>query len=229
MSAPSAAIGTGFYTAGDAARLLGIPVRSIRRWLGGYSYKHDAEHVQVPPLWKPQLQTDDDTLELGFRDLIELRFVKEFISAGLAVQTIRRCLIHAQECVGASHPFSTQRFLTDGRTIFLNSVSPDDQETLLDLRQKQYVLKSVIERTFKDLDIEEGSVTRWRPFKGKPSIIIDPDLVFGQPTTAHYNIPTITLAQAVKAEGSEKLVSDLYEVPVQVVRDAVAYEEQLAA
>jgi hypothetical protein len=49
MSAPSAAIGTGFYTAGDAARLLGIPVRSIRRWLGGYSYKHGAEHVQVPP------------------------------------------------------------------------------------------------------------------------------------------------------------------------------------
>jgi uncharacterized protein (DUF433 family) len=222
-------LGIGFYSANEAARLLDTPVRNVRRWLGGYSYKQGDDVFHVEPLWTPQLPRHDDGIELGFRDLIELRFVKEFINAGLGLKTIRHCLNYARECVNDEHPFSTHRFQTDGRTIFLESATAAGDATLLDLKDKQYTITAVIERTFKDLDIEEDSVKRWRPYKGKSSIIIDPSLVFGQPTTATYNVPTITLAQAVSAEGSEKAVSLLYEVPISVVRDAVAFEEMLAA
>ncbi|CAN7571942.1 hypothetical protein [Neorhizobium sp. LjRoot104] len=222
-------VGIGFYSASEAARLLDAPVRNIRRWLGGYNYRHKGETFHVEPLWAPQLPRHDDHIELGFRDLIELRFVQEFIKAGLGLKTIRHCLDYAKECVKDERPFSTRRFQTDGRTIFLESATASGDETLLDLKQKQYTIKAVIERTFKDLDIENDAVSRWRPYKGKSSIIIDPSLVFGQPTTAIYNVPTIALAQAVTAEGSEKAVSQLYEVPLSVVRDAVAFEEMLAA
>jgi uncharacterized protein (DUF433 family) len=224
-----ALLGIGFYSANEAARLLDTPVRNVRRWLGGYSYKQGNDVFHVEPLWTPQLPTHDHNIELGFRDLIELRFVKEFIKVGLGLKTVRHCLDYARECVNDEHPFSTRRFQTDGRTIFLESATVAGDPTLLDLKDKQYTIKAVIERTFKDLDIEEDSVKRWRPYKGKSSIIIDPSLVFGQPTTAIYNVPTIALAQAVAAEGSEKAVSLLYEVPISVVRDAVAFEEMLAA
>lgn len=222
-------LGIGFYSASDAARLLSVPVRNVRRWLGGYNYRHEGETLHVEPLWQPQLPRYDDHIELGFRDLIELRFVHAFIEAGLGLKTIRHCLEYAKACVNDDRPFSTRRFRTDGRTIFLESASASGDENLLDLKKKQYTIKAVIERTFKDLDIDNESVSRWRPHKGKASIIIDPELVFGQPTTAKYNIPTIALAQAVIAEGSEKVVSQLFEVPISVVRDAVAFEESLAA
>ena len=65
---------------------------------------------------------NDDTLELGFRDLIELRFVAAFIAEGLALQTIRACLSTARELVDCDHPFSTRRFKTDGKRIFLETV-----------------------------------------------------------------------------------------------------------
>lgn len=224
-----APLGIGYYSAIEAARLLDTPVRNVRRWLGGYSYRQGHEVFHVEPLWTPQLPRYDSAIELGFRDLIELRFVKEFIKAGLGLKTIRHCLNYARECVNDEHPFSTRRFQTDGRTIFLESATDAGDAVLLDLKDKQYTIKAVIDRTFKDLDIEDEAVKRWRPYKGKASIVIDPDLVFGQPTTAKYNIPTITLAQAVAAEGSEKAVSALYEVPISVVRDAVAFEETLAA
>ncbi|QEE45950.1 hypothetical protein FVA81_15620 [Rhizobium sp. WL3] len=224
-----APLGIGFYSANEAARLLDTPVRNVRRWLGGYSYKQGNQVFHVEPLWTPQLPRHDNNIELGFRDLIELRFVKEFIKAGLGLKTIRHCLDYARECVNDEHPFSTRRFQTDGRTIFLESATVAGDATLLDLKDKQYTIKAVIERTFKDLDIEKDSVRRWRPYKGKSSIIVDPSLVFGQPTTAIYNVPTIALAQAVSAEGSAKAVSLLYEVPISVVRDAVAFEEMLAA
>lgn len=223
------ALGIGFYTAGDAARLLGVPVRSIRRWLGGYNYTQDGEKRHMEPLWKPQLPRDDDRIELGFRDLIELRFVNAFLDVGLGLKTIRHCLDYARQCVDDDRPFSTRRFRTDGRTIFLESANVAGYENLLDLKNRQYAIKAVIERTFKDLDIDNDSVSRWRPYKGKSSIVIDPEFVFGQPTTAKYNVPTIALAQAVKAEGSEKAVAKLFEVPLSVVKDAVAFEASLAA
>jgi hypothetical protein len=57
-------------------------------------------------------------LEVSFRDLIELRFVKAFRDAGLSLQTIRECFGRAIEAVRDERPFSTLRFRTDGKTIF---------------------------------------------------------------------------------------------------------------
>jgi len=222
-------LGIGFYTTPEAARLLQIPALNINRWLGGYRYRREGETHDVPPLWTPQLSKPDGHIELGFRDLIELRFVKAFRQAGLGLKTIRHCLDYARNCVNDDRPFSTQRFQTDGKTIFLESARSNGETELLDLKKRQYAISRAIERSFKDLDIEDETVSRWRPFSGKASIVIDPERVFGQPIAAEYGVPTIALAQAVEAEGSINRVSHLYEVPRPVVRDAVAFEKSLAA
>jgi uncharacterized protein (DUF433 family) len=222
-------LGIGYYTVPEAARLLRMPAVNIRRWLGGYKYTKDNDEFVMPPLWTPQLPRHDDHLELGFRDLIELRFVHAFTKANLSLITIRRCLEFARDCVEDDRPFSTRRFQTDGRTIFLNSALQTGKEELLDLTKRQYVLKQIIERTFKDLDIENDAVTRWRPFKGKNSIVIDPLRAFGQPIATNYGVPTTTLADSVEAEGSVNRVAQLFEVAAQVVRDAVQFEKALIA
>lgn len=223
-------LGMGFYTAPEAARLLKLPVRNVHRWLGGYTYKHKGKTLRSAPLWIPELPPNEKKIELSFRDLIELRFVDGFVKVGLGIKTIRNCLEYARDLVDDPRPFSTQRFHTDGRTIFLDSVRIDNSESeLLDLKKRQYAIKQVIERTLKDLDIEDHAIARWRPFKGKESIVIDPKRAFGQPIAADYGVPTIALADAVKAEGSSERVSLLYEVPLSVVRDAVNFEETLLA
>jgi uncharacterized protein (DUF433 family) len=222
-------LGVGFYTVPEAARLVKTSQLNIRRWLGGYTFRTGDKTVRMPPLWRPQLPAYDHHLELGFRDLIELRFIKAFIDAGLGLKSIRHCLEYARECVNDDRPFSTRRFLTDGRTIFLDSLRSSGESELLDLKSHQYVLKQVIERTFRDLDISNDIVARWRPFGGKKSIVIDPQRAFGQPIASDQGIPTIALADAVKAEGSIKRVSQLFDVPASVVRDAVNFERTLLA
>src|SRR5262249_45308882 len=156
----------------------------------------------LPPLWHPQLPASDHHIELGFRDLIELRVIKSFLDAGLSLITVRNCLEYARECANDERPFSTRRFQTDGRTIFLESLQRSGEGQLLDLKNRQYVIKNVIVRTFKDLDLSDQIVTRWRPFRGKKTIVIDPQRAFGQPIAAQYGIPTIALADAARAEGS---------------------------
>lgn len=219
----------GSYTAVEASRLLRTPARNIRRWMQGYEHGPKDDRHQSPPLWPSQLAMIDDHLEIGFRDLIELRFVNAFVKAGIGLWAIRNCLDHARECVQDDHPFSTQRFRTDGRTIFLETFEGTNEPKLLDLKRRQYVFDKVFEQSFKDLDIEDSAVARWRPYRGKPSIVIDPVRSFGQPIAANYGVPTAVLADAARAEGSAARAAQLYEVPVAVVRDAVQFERELLA
>lgn len=237
-------IGIGYYTVPEAARLLRVPGKNIRRWLAGYRFNtQDGEPREMPPLWTPQLPAFDRHIELGFRDLIELRFVSAFLETGLSVLVIRRCLEHARSLVGDERPFSTRRFRTDGKTIFfefvdqvidkadgdLASIPADERQRLVDLKNRQYVFSDVIAQTFKDLDIDDDAVSRWRPFRGKDSIVIDPKRAFGQPIANDAGVPTRALADSVRAEGSERRVSSLFNVTRNVVRDAVIFESEIAA
>lgn len=227
-------VGVGYYTAPEAARLLKTSPRLISRWLGGYSYKSvDGAPAQAPPLWRPQLPRLGATLEIGFRDLIELRFVLAFLRHDIGLNVIRRCLENARKIVDEERPFSTQKFRTDGKSIFLESIAElrgsERAPSLVDLKANQMVFKQVIEPTFRDLDLADGSVAQWRPFHGRPSIVVDPARSFGKPLAAAYGVPTAALARAVKSEGSARRAAILFEVPVAVVNDAVAFEQSLMA
>lgn len=226
---PQEFLGLGFYSVADAARLLRMPALNIRRWLAGYTYKRDGLSYSVPPLWVPELPKVDNSIELSFRDLIELRFVKNFTHAGVGLKTIRNCLEYARQVVDNDRPFLTSQFRTDGRTIFLESMSKvnDDEAVLLDLREHQYAFKAMIESSFRDLDMEADEVTRWRPFHGKDSIVIDPARSFGKPIASEFGVPTAALADAVEAEGSIDRVAALYEVSPAAVRDAMRFEGEL--
>jgi len=222
-------LGIGYYTVPEASRLLKIPPRNIQRWLAGYKYEERGRTRSMAPLWQPELPARDHHLELSFRDLIELRFIKAFLDTGLGLKTIRACLEYARECVDDLRPFSTRKFRTDGKTIFLESAQRTGNEELLDLKKHQFVIKEVIARTFKDLDIEDDAVARWRPYRGKRTIIIDPQRAFGQPIASHSGVPTVVLADAAKAEGSAKNAARLFGIPIAVVQDAINFEKSLAA
>ena len=181
-------IGIGYYTAPEAARLLKTTPRGITRWLRGYSYKGaDGAVVQAPPLWRPQIPRLGDGLEIGFHDLIELQFVLAFLNHNVGLNVIRRCLDNARKIIGEERPLSTHQFRTDGKSIFLESLRDaegaenlGESNSVTDLKSGQMVFKQVVEPTFRDLDLADGSVVQWRPYKGKPSIVIDPARSFWQ-------------------------------------------------
>jgi uncharacterized protein (DUF433 family) len=230
-------IGIGYYTVPEAARLLKTDAKKISRWLDGYAYKtNDGAIARAEPLWRPQLPRLGDGLELGFRDLIELRFVLAFIKHGVGLNVIRRCLENARMMIGEERPFSTHRFKTDGKSIFLESLREaggtgraGGTSSITDLQTGQMVFKQVVEPTFRDLDVADGSVARWRPYKGKPSIVIDPTRSFGKPIATDFGVPTAALASAARAENSPQRAARLFEVPVAVVNDAIAFEHSLMA
>lgn len=225
----NAMLGIGLYTATEAAKLTGVPAARIRRWLGGYDFRHGNDNRHSEALWTPQIPRLGREVELGFRDLIELRLVDAFEKAGLSLPAIRKALSIATSLIGDSHPFSTARFRTDGRTLFLQAVDAVGEPILLDILRKQYAFDRVIAPSFRDLDLEEGIAARWWPMSHDRAVVIDPTRSFGQPIVAKYGVPTRALADAIEAEGSIRATARIHDLPMSAIRDAVAFERRHAA
>lgn len=225
---PNAEFGIGAYSLAEAGKLLGVSPTTLRRWLFGYSYDHHGPRTQQQPLWQPQYGVDQEEPLLGFRDLLEARIVRGLRELRIGLPTIRACLDYARELVEDDHPFSTRRFKTDGRRLFLESRGGK----LIDLKVRQHVFKKIVEPSFVDLDYDADAASRWWLLPSK-TIVLDPARSFGQPIVAENGVPTARLAQAVEAEGSVDRVARLFELKPAVVRDALTFErkrmEKLAA
>lgn len=217
--------GIGIYTAPEAARMVGMNAGTLKRWLLGYD--HDGK--QEAELWKPQYAVGDDGLLLGFRDLIEARIVHALRRQRIGLPTIRTCIERARKIVGDDRPFSTRQFKTDGKSIFLEITKELAEPELIDLKKSQGVFRHVVEPSLQGLDFGESGAERWWLLPGKKTVVADPHRAFGQPIIAETGMTTARAAQIVKAEGSIERAAKVYELPVRLLRDALAYQQNLGA
>lgn len=230
--------GTGFYSLAEAARLVRVPARSIARWLYGYTYTttgkdHEKQQHFSGPLWKTEYASDSFAEKvIGFRDLLELRIVREFVGHGLPLLIVRRCLETARDVYG-EYPMTTHKFCTDGETLFMQVMRDGTEKELLDLRIRQLVFGDIIKPSlFKGIEYEDGLPRRWFPEgKNRRTIVLDPQLQFGKPIVADVGVPTEALFSNYKIEGGDKaalgIVSRIFDVPTRKVLAAVQFEEHL--
>lgn len=221
---------TGIYTVRDAARLTSVSTGRIRRWLRGYRYRSRKKAYASPPLWHGQWEPIGHNLALGFLDLIEIRFVDAFLKAGVSWAMLRQARERAEEMFKVSHPFCTNRFVTDGREIFVKLHRETGEPSLIEIVQRQTVFAQIIKPFLKELEFAEGSgLVRWWPLGEKRLVVLDPTRNFGRPIVARHGVPTEVLANATKAAGSIAEVARWYEVPEREIHDALEFEQRLAA
>lgn len=228
----SSLLGLGVYTLPEASRLTKVPARTIRRWIAGYSYTRVGVAHATPPLWESQIPPIDDSVVLSFRDLLEVRFVHSFKAHGVSWKTIKAASECAVEIIRDSHPFSTKRFKTDGRTIFAEIVQATGEDSLLELVNRQYELKPVVEPfLYEGVEFSDVGIApvRWWPLGQNRRVTIDPERSFGQPICDPESVPTSNLARAFRAEGSIEAVARWYQVDPDSVEDAVEFESRLSA
>ncbi|HMJ64941.1 MAG TPA: hypothetical protein VK615_06295 [Candidatus Binatia bacterium] len=221
---------TGIYTIPYASRLTKVSAGRMRRWLRGYRY-HDRDKTtrSLPPLWEGQWQPIDHTLALGFLDLVEIRFVDAFLKAGVTWTTLHRARARAKELFKVSHPFSTNRFVTDGREILLETDGQSEQPSLLDIIPRQQVFAAIVKPLLRDLEYAGGTVVRWWALGTDRGVVLDPTRNFGRPIIARHGFPTEVLSHAAGASDSVNEVASWFELAERDVEDAVEFERQLAA
>lgn len=224
-------IGRGAYSLTEAARLTGVPRYTILRWTQGYTYRYKSETRFSAPLIATAVPPVDGTPTIDFADLLEIRFLNAFRQHGVSARAVRIASERARELLGRPHPFSTQIFKTDGRTILADLVGDTGDGALLDLVKDQYQFKRIVD-PYLYFGIEFNQLhepSRWWPLGEDRNVVLDPDRSFGKPVVARGGVRTSILAAGYRAEDSLDLVATWYNVPIESVRDAVEFEQSLAA
>ena len=225
-------LGVGIYSLHEASRLVGVPSGSIRRWLQGYHYEYRGRRVEQPPVIPQRVALQGiDAVVVTFHDLLEVRFVHEFRKAGVSWKVIRNAAQRARDLLRTDHPFTAERFATDGRAIFAELTAEGYREkALLDLVKDQYVFRHVMLPSFRaQIDLTRTGAERWWPRGRNRGIVLDPTRQFGRPIVAEAGIPTTVLSSAMRVMRSAPQVAHWFDVPVGAVRQALAFEKQLAA
>jgi uncharacterized protein (DUF433 family) len=221
---------TGIYTIPEAARLTGVSPWRIRRWLRGYEFQAKHGRHRSAPVWRGQLEPIDHSMAISFLDLLEIRCVDAFLRAGISWPTLRLAHHHAHQELKISHPFCTNQFKVAGRTIILELPQRDNEPLLWDIARDQQVFGRIIRPFLKDLEFADGDLpSRWWP-RGKSHLVaLDPRRSFGQPIIFREGVPTRVLARSVRANGSLEEVARWFEIGPSSVREAVEFEQSLAA
>jgi uncharacterized protein (DUF433 family) len=227
QSALSTYLGVGLYSFPEAARLIGVEPRVLRRWAKEYAYIDKGAVRQHMPVISRHFGKDSDTL--SFLELIELLFVKTFRAEGVSMQAIRKAAERAAERFHTPYPFAVKRFDTDGKHIFATlEEEATDIELIEELGKGQLAFDRVVKPLFHRLDYETNALRYW-PLDHNGRVVLDPKRAFGKPIDNETGVPTEVLYNAIHAEGgqSPESVAEWYEVPVEAVIAAINYETSL--
>ncbi len=223
---PQTLLGKGIYPIPLAARLSKVSQRRIRYWLK----RLGSEDVRDHRLWNGEHQPIDSRIVLGFLDLQEVRFVQAFLDMGVSWRVLRAAHEVARKRYQNEHPFGTRTFATDGKHIIEELKHSAERIEYEEIEKTQTVFPSVVKPFIKDLEFSEGEqLLRWWPLSKSRSIVLDPSRQFGQPIVFDTGVQTEILCLAVKAGESIRDVANWYEVKESAVRDAIDFEEWLAA
>lgn len=214
----------GIYTIPQAADLVGARQANVRVWVEGHTGKQD-------PIIDNQLGRVDGKTAVSFANLMELRFIAEFVKAGVSLKAIRTILQEAKETLDHPHPFATRTvFKTDGKKIVAEIARRNGLDLIYDLKSKNYEMPSVVMKSLKD-NVEfdpSGDAIAWTPRPDiAPNVIVHPRFSFGSPVLRKSHVPTVTIAKAVSVEGSAGFVAAIFDLPEKHVKEAVRFEQHL--
>lgn len=216
-------VGTGSYGIPEASRFARVHPRTATRWMTGDGVAHRGR------IFETDLPAVGKRHALSFLDLVDLLVVGRFREEGVSFQTVRRVYARLRDSLGTPHPFSHQRLLTDGRTIFMQMLDRGGNEQLLEVLTGQKAMPEILKPYLKQIEYAHDTQTavRWNI---APGIVLDPRRAFGKPIVADEGTTTFVLARAFRANGENvDLVADLFDVAPEAVRKAVAFERDFAA
>ncbi len=220
-------IGRGLYSLTEAARLSGVPIRRIRRWVNGYWFTHRQKRQWSEPVIGTEVGPIGGAPVLDFADLMEVRFLSAFRDQRIGWPTIRLAAARAREVLETSHPFSSKRFIVHGRTILAEIVTEAGDRHLLNLLKDQWEIEPLVFGSIRQwLHYEDKDQPQWwSPLGDERRVRVHPRRSFGAPIVAPAGIRTRILHDAFTAEQSVEAVADWYSVEPEAVADAVTFEE----
>lgn len=201
------------YQVNEAARLLGLPDKTLRRWLDG-DRRFDSV---IEPLIR---DVPTGSWDVTWGEFVEAGFLSGYRYKQLPMERLRPLMRDLRVTLDTKYPLAEARPLfTDGRKLLWQEQSRHDlhDDLLLVVRGREsdgyQLVLSDVARTFVDrVEFEpdaSGVAARWFPLGGENKrISLDPEVAFGLPTIG--SVRTETIAELVDAGETVEAICDVY-------------------
>jgi uncharacterized protein (DUF433 family) len=224
-------LGVGLYTLSEAARILRKPAATLRRWAGaGHPNAEERDSLSIPLVRREDPELVAQGL-LTFSELIALLLIRRLRQAEVALAAIRSMAAQASEALQTSQPFASGRLYTERSPLLASNRDKDGaSSSSAVLESQRQAIESVLTSLASQLDCaEDGTICGYWPLGKGRRVVLDPARAFGQPIDSVSGVPTRALAGMSSAGEPIEKVARWYRVDPEAVRDAVLFEQSLAA
>lgn len=199
------------YSVSQAAHYVGLPVATLRNWVGTTG-----------------LITPAQPNNLSFINLAEAHILRAMRrNHHLSMQGIRKALLELKRIRKSTHPLLDESFSTDGINLCI-----EEEDRILNLNQKlQTEIREFVALYLQRIERDaSGRATKLYPFvSGEKAdeprhISISPTISFGRPVLAGTGISTAVIAGRFAARDSIDDLAEEYDINKQVLEDAIRWE-----
>lgn len=215
----SPTIGEGVYSVPDAAKILGFPIKKVRRWIKTY--------WEDKFTGKGGAYTWGDGRDRGFNfhTLVELIAIYALREKEVSFHKIIEARAFLQQELNVEYPFASEKVMSDGKQFYFAI----NKTALVDVNLKrQTSIKQLVEPYCEKLDFDaiDTLANQFWPLGKDRSVVVDPNHRLGEPVITGTNISADVLASMVAGGDSIEMVADIYRLQPKQVQDAVDYSER---
>jgi uncharacterized protein (DUF433 family)/transposase-like protein len=205
--------GPGLLDISDAARFLGIPRSTFRRWARGYERGGPLLHIATAG---PQ------QAQVTFIAMAEAHVLEALRQAGVRPARIRPALNQLSTEFGRDYVLVAPNLATDGIDVLWDFSRTSEGQDLMEGRTGQMVMREIVEDYLKYLTWADDGYPRMLEFRHcQPSkVVMDPYRAFGQPIFEGSRARVRDVANMLNAGEDPQVVADEHGVSIADVRTA---------
>lgn len=216
-------LGNGIFTTQEIAQILRVPYYKVNKWITKYWDGNLGKCYEREYSW-----SIGNTRAVGFHTLIEFYVMMQFAEAGVKTKEVLQAHKELSKFYNTSFPFAQKEVLdnikTDKSKIFLHI----NGDTISLDGSRQFNL-DIIKLFFKNLDFDNDMLaSRFWPMGKDHKVVCDPHRKFGQPVLDGTSIQSEAIYRMYLAEESISFIASIYEIPLKMVKDAIAFHKNAA-
>jgi len=215
------------YGIDEVAGYIGVPKRTLRNWITGYSYRTARGIRRARPVIEP---ADPEKTLLSFYNLVEAQVLAATKERKIGLARVRRTVEFMREKFKEDRPLLRCVFDTHGQEIFLQSISGRKLKHPLNVsRYGQYAFRPILQKYLSRIDRDvNGNPIRIYPMKAgekrkKRNIVIHPFLSAGKPSLSESGVMVEAIWKRKKAGETITTLANDFRLSPSEIKAAIRY------
>lgn len=214
-------LGAGIYTVSGISDILKIK-RSKISHIFNYYYEEKLSKTSK----HNYLLNIEGHKAVNFLGLIEIKIFYALKQEGIKYSTTSRAHRFLSKELDTPYPFAHNEILISGSDILFETTNED---LIKADESKQTAIRGIVLPFCKKIEYNSNRIAKtYYPLGKKKSIVVDPEHQFGEPTIKNTNVLVQSVAEMYNAGDSIELISSVYQLDDQTVKDAVFFYNQSA-